>query len=331
MAQPKETQVTVSFGSEQVSGLPRLNMVFEIPNQVVWNNTWTLHLFPAVPATLETSHDGSCSLGNSYLKTISKEYLRFDGTDRVATEYYAGTTIANIGLVPAKDRVTETYRWFNFYDVNGKEITKEVTFQYDTGTGEVVASQPIYGLITVSYSTTYRKVYYSPKIARTSTLWFSIQYDTILAFYEGAVATYQFEISRSTDKLNREIVIEVYSELVIDQSGSWEKPDDWPDMENGQKYNGRPGYGVPDPSAYLTTKRVHHYVEAEVGGLNRLFERKVSAIVLEQPFTGRIPVGNNWFKPVYEISVTEPADADDDLKLDIQKKATELRKLYEID
>lgn len=338
MAQKQDTSVRVGFGDGE---LFRKDLVLETPYQVKYliSGYYVLYLYPAVNADLRTSNGGTvryAPTGSTKTRTISNEYIEFSGSKRAKTRYPAGSASSGsltFGVFDSGGTVLSgsggagfkvTKIWDEFYDKEGKTVVP--TFTYDFDTGEVVSSVECYGAIKVDYQTSYRVIHYTPSSSFDYKTGFTMEMDTIVAFYKGSMASLKMgvEFVQGTEATNLEEVIKVYSEIVVDEEGAWEVPDDFPDATT-TKYNNHSGYPGPSRAAYLTNQRIVHTVYADVQR-GRLYERRFPES-LEQPFAPALKKGH-WFKPTYEVSTSTPSEASSDLQLDIQKRAGELKTEY---
>lgn len=300
------------------------NLVLEVPDQLVsFGGGIDIRLYPEVQAELHTSHGGSFTYktpGNVGVLDVPRDFIEFHGEDRVQSAY------------PSTSDVLIELRWDIFYDLLGNKVTP--SFTYDFKTGEVVASAPCYGAVQLAYQTTYRKCTYTPKVTRQG---FTVTktYDTLLAFSDGNVATLKINRDNDpTDSRDYVQVYEIYSELVTDKDGAWEKPDNWP--TESETYGGVSRGSAPRKTGALSTRRVHAYVYANFER-ERVYDRKIRQF-LEQPFSPATSEKNSSWRPkylekenipdTYEASDGEEAEVTADFKERIRKQITELKKQY---
>ena len=92
---------------------------------------------------------------------------------------------------------------------------------------------------------------------------------------------------------SKEDPIELYavvSEYVVDQEGTWEKPDNWPDENT---YSEKPAQDpLPDPEASATLERIHEVAWLFEDGRYEVERFHISWF---QPFTGA--AWTNTYKP----------------------------------
>lgn len=238
------------------------------------------------------------------------EIIQFNGNDRTQTKYPASKSFIAIPIGAAFDR-------------EGNLINP--VFSLDPATSEVVASEPCYGGVWVSYITTFRIIDFKPDALVINDNGFVQPHEVMVVWFppDGSDPKIVKErIGYGSSEENREWteLYRVYSYALISGGGDGvedvhEIPKNWPDsLSYGAGYP-----DAPDESEAVAIKRVH-----EIGRVNAfgLFSRVPNHVRIEQPFTGQFTYDPQYY---YEQN---PEVKVGDLGIDIAKIKAETAKNY---
>lgn len=251
-----------------------------------------LRLYPQVPATLNASV-GSVAVAGGRYETIEGEAVQLSGSSTASASKYIENLISS-------------YRGI-FFDVNGNQVGAPSITAVD---GTLQVDPPVYGAVFIDYQTSYYVLNYVPETEPDENL---TKLGSVYAFYKGSVTSIDIPIAENLS-VQRE-VITVSSEIVLTESGAFEKPVGFPDN------NTFPGTGITidTDAAYLVQRRVHAFVNRVGNSLTTHFLRT----------SGEVPyVGMSNPPVVYNISHTIPEGASPSLISAIENKVLELWAIY---
>lgn len=222
-----------------------------------------VHLYPPVAAKLAASVGTVSSTAEIRTRQVSREIVKFSGTDRAQLKWPVTTLISAVPTTVLFDR-------------NLQPLSSNIGAALDPVSGELVISQPAYGGLIVAYDATYRVLEYRPDTSLPR----AIRYGTVLALYQTAVETLAIEVGGSTADNLRELYV-AYSTYIADEGLSgWETPPGWPD---NAEYPLPYPEGTPDPDASATRERPHRIGYYDT--LGRVYRRDYHVSILK-PYTG---------------------------------------------
>lgn len=284
------SQITATFGSGS-SNIP-LRMVNDV-GIYIYSTERRIRLYPDVDAQVNASL-GTIRKGESKSEDIEWDLVFFDGTDSISATFpivsgfeysFEGTILDETGQNEVVPRLTR--------DANTYGIKSDIKF---------------IGAVRISYTTTYKLLYYTPNTQATYTgvpgiYGLNLHNGVIYAYYQGALAKFEptlnFGESESNYKL--ELYRVVSQAIVTELQGVWEHIPGWPTTTTYPT-----GQSGPDENgSWLVEERVH-----EIGVITNteLFKMEQYVIPIRQPFTGSYS-----YTPVYTLknSYTEIADDPD--------------------
>jgi hypothetical protein len=289
----------IPFVDPDLVGADGFGLQLLLEEGIVIGNDRFLRLYPAVPALLRASVGDIIRLGN-HGQTIENESIQFNGSSSATTEF----PIAQL---------LNVQQFGAIFDRDGNTVNTSFT----AINGQIEAEREVFGAIVVDYNTTYTRLQYKPEVTGSVTTAISILLGTVLAFFNGSVATFDIQPSAFPDIENFELYA-LESKTIVQEVNVYEFPPGWP-ADN--TFPGRvvPPDNLPDPDdAWILVRRFH-----EIGYItpSRSFTSREFFVRNELPF-----VGNFTFDPV--ISLTVSSEVPDEL-LNSQQAQTALANAQE--
>ncbi len=243
-----------------------------------------LRLYPAVPAILRATR-GTLESGETRVEDVD-EIVKFTGSATARLKRPAAYQIAFYDLSVA-------------YSLTGEVILP--VLHYDADQDEIVADQPFYGGIRVTYRSNYNVLYYNPTVTYTYYADGSIgsytQYGTAYAFYQNKAAIMDVDVTIQNKERYQEYY-RIVSTIVLDADGAHEMPPNWP-TDGAYPYFSS-DYDL-DPDNSLTEDRIHEvgFVD-NIGIINNLLNRYYVSILPPYAQSGLT------YHPVYHIKYAQP-------------------------
>jgi hypothetical protein len=289
----------IPFVDPDLVGADGFRLQLFLEEGIIIGNDRFLRLYPAVPALLRASVGDIIRLGD-HGQLIEKEAVEFQGSSTASTRF------------PIAQLLTVT-QFGAIFDRDGNTVNTSFT----AVNGQLQAERDVYGAITVDYNTTYSRLQYKPEVTGDVNTAITINLGTVLAFFNGSVATFTIQPSAFPDIENFELYA-LESKTVVQGVQVYEFPPGWP---NDNTFPGRvvPPDNLPDPDdAWVLVRRFH-----EIGYItpSRSFTSREFFVRNEVPF-----VGNFTFDPV--ISLTVSSEVPDEL-LNSQQAQTALANAQE--
>lgn len=254
-----------------------LRMILE--EGIVIGNDRFIRMYPDVPAKLRASIGDIIRLG-AHAEVIEEESLQFNGTASAQTEFPVA-------------QLLNVVDFGSLFDRDGNSVSASFTAK----DGQVVTEQPVFGAIVVDYNTTYRRLQYKPQVTGNVNTAITIKLGTILAFFNGSVATFDVQPSAFPDIEEFELYA-LESKTVVQEDSVFEFPPNFTEANDFDPvFPQLPGSSnIPDPGgAFIIVRRFHEigYITASGSFTSREF-----FVQNERPF-----VGNFTFKPVISLTV----------------------------
>lgn len=253
-----------------------------------------------------TDHGKTKRLRNESHK-IKREQISFSGTEASASF-----------IIDSFDKFTGY-----FFDGKGQVISPS----FSLSGGILKANMECYGTGFLSYQTAGGVYQYSAEVAKKDVLGGGLETQitlgTIFAFdpdKKGIAATYDIP-QNSVDAVNPTDFCTVYTEMLLQEGGAFEKPPNFP--TDNLFPSGIVGDGIIVGDPYLIQKRIH-----AVGKLYGNDTMDVDTMLVNW----ETPWGGSEIQPdaVYHIDESIPSDASDYAKEQMQAKIKDLKAKYGI-
>ena len=249
------TTLTVSF-APAADGTLGLQLVehknvdangFEVPTfQALDGNLSTkIRQYPADKVALVATK-GEANYEGKYTEDIEKESVKFSGTS--SSTKWPVDSLVSVDDIGHK------------YDEDGNKISDPVGFAITTD-GQIEASQFFFGVVLVTYKTSYRLINYDYEITTIvgglsgiRTVGIRIEGGTVLAINKGEIAEFETPLPKSDGEKDYTELYRVTSTSIINEEGEWEKPPGWTGEDDSPTWPG----GDPDPAEpHIEKERVH--------------------------------------------------------------------------
>jgi hypothetical protein len=270
--QSRTTATTeVSFDSESQS-----NQQLEITTDsgyFSWGVGTRLRLYPPVPALLRATCGTISDLGIIRDEYVS-EIISFSGskTSQLKRVPFGSVTFESIEIS---------------FDSEGNDVGPVI--HYDSENQQAVSDIIFYGGIKATYMCQYKLLKYMPSIENIpvggGNYATNISSGTVYAFYNKQMTSHQISFNTSDEPVYVECY-RLYDKIVLDENGSHEAPDNWPDSGS---YQASPNSYV-DPTNSFTEERTHEI--GYISYIGSISYYSFSARVLD-PFTTTTSIGED--------------------------------------